>query len=119
MDYAMFIIMVTAFLVGAVIQIVTVYTRRKEESAVPKPIDNNIFRVVECTIDEDKTFYILERYNFCNFTKKSSWLNNGRFEKYEDAAHLCKILNDKRKQELEERRINLAIQQTKNKKVMM
>ena len=118
MDYVALIIMLLSLFSLTIMYVTNEYYKRKEENSIPKPIDNNMYRVVECTIDDNKTFYVIEKYDFCNFTKKSSWYRVGRFEGIDFAIDMCERLNDKIKEELEEKRISDELDNTKNKKVI-
>lgn len=117
MDFALIIMLLGLLSFGA-IYFIEEYLRRKEENSIPKPVDNNIYRVMECTIDDNKTYYLLEQYYFSDFRKMSSWDRIGRYECRDFAIDMCNRMNNKRKEEFEEKRITQELDNTKNKKLI-
>lgn len=112
------IIMLLSLFSLTIMYVTNEYYKRKEENSIPKPIDNNRYRVVESTISDGKKFYVVEQYYFCNFSKKSFWNHVTHTEDYDLAVEYCNSLNDKRKKELEDERVLHELENTKNKKVL-
>ena len=116
MGFVLFIIL--CILSFVLVQVVIEYQRRKEENLIPKPVGGNKYRVVECTIDDNRKFYVVESYYFSNVTKLSSWNYVTRTEEYKVAKDYCDSLNDRERKEFEEKRIMQELENTKNKKVI-
>lgn len=95
------------------------FKRRKEEQAIPKPIDNNIYRVVKTVIEHGKEHYVLEKYYYCEFNKRSYWNYVERYDNRDEAVNCCKESNDQRKRALEESQIKLELENSKNKQVII
>ena len=112
---ALFIIVLIALIsVG----VYTSYKEQQEENAIPKPVNGNIYRVVKSIIDNDKGFYVIEKYRFCYYSKKSFWNYVTRFDDYDKAIEVCEKWNNEVKAKAEEQRIVRELESTKNKQVM-
>lgn len=113
------IIMLLLCFVFVFILVFDSFKRRKEEQAIPKPIDNNIYRVVKTVIEHGKEYYVLEKYYYCEFNKRSYWNYVERYDNRDEAVNCCKESNDQRKRALEESQIKLELENSKNKQVII